>query len=200
LDNTLNIGLLASGSGSNVEAILQSIKDKRLDANPCFVLSNNSAAPVKERAFKYAVPFYHISGRTHPEEDGVAFAIIDLIEKYQIDVLVLAGYMKMLPGEVIKHLGGKITNIHPSLLPKFGGAGMYGMRVHRAVIEAGETESGATVHAVTEEYDKGKILGRCRVDVDEDETEETLARKVLACEHKIYSIVLQKIASGEISW
>lgn len=198
MDNKLNIGLLASGNGSNVEAILNSIKSGELSAQPCFVMSNNSKAPVKERAMDNAVPFYHISSKTHTEEDGPAFALIDLIEKYNVDLLVLAGYMKKLPEEVIHHMKGRITNIHPSLLPKYGGKGMYGMKIHRAVIEAGETESGATVHQVTEEYDEGQILGRCRVEVEENDTEEVLAEKVLRCEHKIYPMILQKIATKEI--
>lgn len=198
MGNKLHIGFLASGGGSNVEAILNNIKNGSLDAEACFIMSNNSKAGVKDKADQNAIPFYHISIKTHPEEEGVAFALLDLIDKYQVDILVLAGYMKLLPEEVIKRMKGRVTNIHPSLLPAFGGPGMYGMKVHEAVIESGEKESGATVHQVTEEYDEGQILGRCRVEVEDSDTAESLAQKVLQCEHKIYSIVLQKIASGEI--
>ncbi|GAB5465636.1 MAG: phosphoribosylglycinamide formyltransferase [Candidatus Kapaibacteriales bacterium] len=198
MEDKLKIGFFASGGGSNVEAILKNINMGEVPAEAKFIISNNSQAGVAEKAEKYGVPFHHISSKTHPEPEALAFEMIDLIEAYDVELIVLAGYIKKLPDEVIEHMKGKVINIHPSLLPKFGGQGMYGMNVHRAVVEAGETMTGCTVHQVSDEYDEGRILGRCRTMIEPGDSAETVAQKVLRCEHELYSIVIGQIAKGQL--
>lgn len=194
----LNLAFFASHGGSNMQAIIDACKEGRLDAIPRVVISNNSNAFALERAKKEGIPYYHISSVTHPNPEEFTKAILDILEKHQVDTIVLAGYMKLLPAEVIKKYHNRILNIHPALLPKFGGKGMYGINVHKAVLEAGEKITGVTVHLVNEEYDKGRILAQVEVPVLENDTPETLAERVLQYEHKLYPETLQKIASGEI--
>ena len=120
------------------------------------------------------------------------------MQRHEVEVICLAGYMKKLGAEVLTAYEGRILNIHPALLPKFGGQGMYGMRVHEAVLAAGERESGATVHLVDEEYDHGQILAQEKVPVKAGDTPETLQKRVLAVEHRLYAVTLARIAAGEI--
>jgi phosphoribosylglycinamide formyltransferase-1 len=125
--------------------------------------------------------------------DGTA--VVALLESHRIDLIVLAGYLKFVPREVTQRWAGRIINIHPALLPKFGGTGMYGRRVHEAVIAAGETESGATVHHVNEEFDRGEIIAQERVRVEQGDTADTLAARVLAAEHRLYPRTVQQLAA-----
>ena len=125
-------------------------------------------------------------------DDGPA--LVKLLEAHHIDCIALAGYLKLVPREVIARWSGRIVNIHPALLPKFGGAGMYGRRVHEAVIAAGEKESGATVHQVNDEFDRGAIIAQERVPVEPADTPATLAARVLAAEHRLYPRTLHALA------
>lgn len=193
----LNLGFLASHSGTNMQAIIDNVKSGYLKANLCAVISNNSNSGALERARKEGIPAYHISEKTHPGQ--VTEKIIEIFTKHNVNTVILAGYMKKLDPRVIEYFNGRVLNIHPALLPKFGGEGMYGINVHRAVLEAGEKKSGATVHLVTAEYDKGKILMQMEVDVLPNDTPETLAERVLQIEHKLYTEVLKKISLGEIT-
>ena len=195
---TLNLGFLDSHSGSNVQAIIDAIKKKLLNAQPCVIISNNSKAYVLERAKIENIPCYHISSIKYPEQKQLDNAIIEHLEKHGVDTIVLAGYMKMLSKRVIEHFKGRVLNIHPALLPKYGGESMYGMAVHRAVIEAKEIESGVSVHSVNSEYDRGKILAQEIVPVFPDDSPEILAARILEVEHQIYWQTLQKIAKGDI--
>ncbi|NLO18954.1 MAG: phosphoribosylglycinamide formyltransferase [Ignavibacteria bacterium] len=195
---SLHLAFLASHSGSNVQSILNAIKKKLLDAKPCVIISNNSKAYVLERAKIENIPSYHISSLKYPEQEQRDSAIIEHLEKHNADTIVLAGYMKKLSSRVIEHFKGRVLNIHPALLPKYGGDSMYGMAVHQAVIDAKEIESGATVHLVNSEYDKGRILAQEIVPVFPDDSPEILAARVLAVEHQIYWRTLEKIAKGEI--
>lgn len=195
---TLNLGFLASHSGSNVQAIIDAIEQGKLNARPCVVISNNSNAYVLERAKKKGIPFYHISSQHYPNEEVLDQKILETLIKHNVDIVILAGYMKKVDSKVLSHFRNRVLNIHPALLPKFGGKGMYGKFVHEAVIKAGEKESGCTVHLVDEHYDQGRILGQIKVPVFPDDTPETLAERVLAEEHRLYPTVLQKIANGEI--
>jgi len=120
------------------------------------------------------------------------------LEKHRVNLIVLAGYMKKLGPKTLARYRGRVVNIHPALLPKFGGKGMFGHHVHDAVIAAGEKESGATVHIADEEYDRGRILAQKRVPVMPDDTSESLAARVLEVEHELYAETLQRIAKGEI--
>lgn len=194
----LRIGFLASHNGSNMQAIVDAIKRGELDAIPAVVISNNSNAFVLERARREGIPAYHISSKQYPNEDELDQAILDTLLKHNVNIVCLAGYMKKVGPKVLNHFKNRVLNIHPALLPKFGGKGMYGRFVHEAVLQAGETQSGCTVHLVDEVYDHGKILGQKVVPVYPHDTIETLAERVLEQEHKLYPEILQKIAKGEI--
>lgn len=194
----LNLGFLASHGGSNMQAIIDACKNGIIDAVPCVVISNNSESGAIHRAKTEGIPYYHISIKTHPEPEQLDEAIVDALTKHNVDLIILAGYMKKLGSKVLKAYEGKILNIHPALLPKFGGEGMYGMKVHEAVIAAGEKISGPTVHLVDEKYDHGRILAQKTVPVLPDDTPETLAERVLVQEHIVYAETIGKIASGEI--
>jgi len=194
----MNIGFLASHGGSNMQAIIDACKAGRLSAVPVVVISNNGESRALERARNEGIPSYYLSGKTHPDPDSLDQAILDVLILHGVDVVALAGYMKKLGPKTLAHFRGRILNIHPALLPKHGGKGMYGIRVHEAVITAGETESGVTVHLVTEEYDRGPILAQVRVPVMPGDTPETLAERVLVQEHILYPATLQRIATGDI--
>ena len=192
----LKLGFLASHTGSNMQAIVDACTAGTLAAEPCVVISNNSQSGALARARQENIAAYHLSERTHGEALGGA--ILAAMQRHGVEVICLAGYMKKLGAEVLAAYEGRILNIHPSLLPKFGGQGMYGMRVHEAVLAAGERESGATVHLVDEEYDHGRVLAQEKVPVKAEDTPETLQKRVLAAEHRLYAATLARIAAGEI--
>jgi phosphoribosylglycinamide formyltransferase-1 len=194
----LRLGFLASHGGSNVQAILDACREGRLDAEPCVVISNNSDAPVLDRAMAARVPAFHLSAHVHPDPIRLDEAILATLEKHRVNLIVLAGYMKKLGPKTLARYRGRVLNMHPALLPKFGGRGMYGHHVHDAVLAAGEKESGATVHLADEEYDTGRILAQRKVPVRADDTSESLAARVLEVEHHLYAETLQRIARGEI--
>lgn len=195
----LRIGFLASHNGSNMQAIIDAIKRGELDAKPCVVISNNSNAFALERARRESIPAYHLSSKHFPSEDELDSVILETLLKHDVNIVCLAGYMKKVGQKVLRHFKNRVLNIHPALLPKFGGKGMYGKFVHEAVLRSGETQTGCTVHLVDELYDHGKILGQKIVPVYPDDTVETLAARVLEQEHKLYPEILRKIAKGEIS-
>lgn len=181
-----------------MQAIIDASKSGRLKSKPALVISNNSNSMALQRAVKEEIPYFHISSQTHPDDSDRVQFIIKLFEQFDINLVILAGYMKKLPNEVINKVNGRVLNIHPALLPKFGGEGMYGMKVHQAVIEAQETLSGVTVHLVDSEYDRGRILLQRTVPVNKDDTSETLAARILEIEHRIYPEVIEMIESGKI--
>jgi phosphoribosylglycinamide formyltransferase 1 len=195
---TLHLGFLASHGGSNMQAIIDACQTGKLDAAPCVVISNNSEAPALERARKAGIPGYHISGKTHPGEVEDQ-AILRTLRAHDVDTVILAGYMKKLGPLTLQAFRGRILNIHPALLPKFGGRGMYGKRVHESVLRAGETVTGVTVHVVDELYDHGRILAQCEVPVLAGDTADSLAERVLRQEHQLYTETLRRIAAGEIA-
>lgn len=194
---TLHLGFLASHGGSNMQAILEACKAGRLDARPCVVISNNSESMALQRARKEGIPGYHVSGVTHPGE-AEDREILRVLQAHGVDTVVLVGYMKKLGPVTLEAYQGRILNIHPALLPKFGGQGMFGRRVHEAVLAAGETVSGVTIHVVDGLYDHGRILAQRMVPVAQGDMPETLAARVLVEEHRLYAETLQRIAAGEI--
>lgn len=196
--NKLKLGFLASHGGSNMQSIIDACKSGMINAVPVVVLSNNSNSMALERARNEGIPAYHISQKKYPEPEELDNAIIEILEQYKVDIVILAGYMKKLGSKVINRFKGKILNIHPALLPKYGGEGMYGKFVHEAVIKNKEKESGCTVHIVDEIYDHGRILGQAKVPVFPDDTPEILAERVLEQEHRLYPEIIRKIANGEI--
>jgi phosphoribosylglycinamide formyltransferase-1 len=195
----LRLGFLASHGGSNVQAILDACREGRLDAEPCVVISNNSDAMVLDRAMAARIPGFHLSSHIHPDPNRLDEAILEVLEKHRVNLIVLAGYMKKLGPKTLARYRGRVLNIHPALLPKFGGQGMYGSRVHEAVLASGDKETGVTIHLVDEEYDRGKILAQKKVPVKPGDTAESLGARVLAAEHEIYVETIQRIAAGKIS-
>ena len=194
----LALGFLASHGGSNVQAILDAIARGDLPAEARVLISNNSQARVLERARAAGVPTAHLSSHTHPDADALDQAIADTLLGHGVELVVLAGYMRKIGPRVLAAYPNRIVNIHPALLPDFGGPGMYGMHVHQAVIAAGASQSGATVHLVNGEYDRGPILAQGRVPVMPGDTPETLQARVLETEHTLYTDTLRRIALGEL--
>ena len=190
----LKIGVLASGGGTNLQSIIDKSLDGTLSADVVVVISNNSKAGALERARRHGIDTVHISSVTEGSQEAVDRKITEEMISRRVDLVVLAGYMKKIGPVLLKAYKGKILNIHPALLPKFGGKDMYGMHVHEAVITAGEKESGATVHIVDGKYDHGEILEQKRVPVYPDDTPETLQKRVLVKEHELFPETIQKMA------
>ena len=194
----LNIAVFGSGAGSNFMAILTAIQQGNLPAaRVSLVLSNNSGAGILGIARANALPAIHLSRKQFPDERSFADTVISTLRDHGANFIALAGYMKHVPPEVVAAYRNRIVNIHPALLPRFGGAGMYGMRVHEAVLASGETMSGATVHYVDEEYDSGPVVLQQTVPVLPGDTPGSLAARVLAAEHQLYPAAIGRIARSE---
>ena len=194
----LSIAVFGSGAGSNFRAILTAIQQGDIpDARISLVLSNNSGAGILGIARANALPAIHLSRKQFPDERSFADTILSTLGDHGVNFIALAGYMKQVPPVVVGAYRGRIVNIHPALLPRFGGAGMYGMRVHEAVLAAGDTTSGATVHYVDEEYDHGPVVLQQTVPVLPGDTPELLAARVLAAEHELYPAAIRRIALNE---
>ena len=194
----LRLGFLASGGGTNLQSILDACQQGRLHAEPRLVIGNNSGSGALSRARAQGIPARHLSGRTHPDPAALDTAIRDALRAEGVKVVCLAGYMKRVGPRTLAAYEGRILNIHPGLLPRHGGRGFYGLRVHEAVLAAGDRVSGATVHVVDEIYDHGPVLAREEVPVEPGDTPESLAARVLEAEHRLYPETLQRIASGQI--
>ena len=189
---------MVSGQGSNMQAIIDACKSGKLDATPVVVVSNNALAPALERARTENIPAYYLGGKSHPDQASLYREITRVLKTHNVQLVVLAGYMKKIHEPLLTEFRNRIVNIHPSLLPDFGGSGMYGIHVHRAVLEAGRKETGVTVHLVDEKYDTGRILAQEKVPVEPSDTPESLAARVLEVEHQIYVKVLREIVNGDI--
>lgn len=198
MSEKLNVACFASGRGSNFEALLLKMESGQLHAAVRFLVTNNSGAGAAEIARAHGIPVHHISSKTNPVVADYEDRILQLMVSEGIDLIVLCGYMKALPDAVIYAPRLGAINIHPSLLPKFGGTGFYGERVHQAVLEARELESGPTVHRVDTVYDTGEILEQRSVPVLPGDTVETLASRVLLQEHDLYWRVVQRFAEGKL--
>lgn len=194
----LKIAILASGRGSNFEAILNNIKSGKLDATIRVVISNKASAGALEIARTNQLPAIHLSSKDFPDQEQFDQRLLAILRQYDVDFIVLAGYLKMLSPFIVREFKHRILNIHPALLPSFGGKGMYGHHVHQAVLDYGCKVTGVTVHLVDEEYDTGPpVLQRC-VPVEDDDTADTLAARVLKVEHQIYTEALQLFAEERI--
>jgi phosphoribosylglycinamide formyltransferase-1 len=193
-----NLGFLASHRGSNMQAVMDACKSGRLQAAPAVVISNNRDSGALQRARQEDIPARHLSSETHPEPDSLDQAILDALRQHAVDLVVLAGYMKKLGPKTLAHYQGRIINIHPALLPKFGGRGMYGNHVHEAVLAAGEKETGVTIHLVDGEYDRGPIIAQRKVPVLEGDTVETLSQRVLEQEHALLVETLGELLSSPV--
>ena len=195
----LRLGILASHAGTTMQAIIDACAQGRLHAEVRVVIGNNSRSGALARARTHGIPTAHLSGVTHPRADDLDRAIMETLDRHGAEVVALAGYMKRLGPLVLSHYRGRLLNTHPALLPKFGGQGMYGDRVHQAVLAAGERVSGATVHLVEGDYDTGPALSQVEVPVLDGDTLETLRDRVQAAEREHYVEVLERIAMGEIA-
>jgi len=187
------LAILASGGGTNFQAILDAIADGRLDSEVVLVASNRENAGALERGRKVGVRAEWV-----PPGDDYNDRIHSLLEEVDPDLLVLAGYLKLIAARTVQKWEGRILNIHPALLPAFGGKGMYGIHVHEAILERGVKVTGVTVHVVDEVYDRGPIVAQRVVPVLDGDTPEVLQKRVLEREHELYPQVLQWFAEGKI--
>ena len=192
----LKLAVFASHGGTDLQSIIDAARDEDYPARIVLMVSNNKNAFAVQRAKNASIPTVIWQKKKFDDDKDYTEYMTNLLKEYEVDLICLAGYMKMIPAEIVRNF--RIINIHPALLPKYGGKGMYGMRVHEAVLKAGERISGATVHQVNEKYDEGKVLAQWEVPVKEDDNPETLQKRVLEKEHKLYPDTIAKIARGEI--
>lgn len=185
------LAVLASGNGSTLQAIIDAIESKELDSTINIVISNNKDAYALERAKKSNIKTYVLIDYKNEEE------LYNVLKKEDIDLVVLAGYLKLIPKNVIKDF--IIINTHPALLPKYGGKGMYGMNVHRAVVENHEKETGVTLHFINEEYDKGRIIAQTKVKVSKKDTPEDVSNMVQKAEKIQLVNALKDFSDGNIN-
>lgn len=185
-----NIVVFASGSGSNFQSIIDAVESGDLNARIAGLISNKHGVKAVGRAAGRGIPYIVMSENDFEDYSLYEIELLNTLAEWDTDLIVLAGYLRKIPLSVIKAFKKRILNIHPSLLPKYGGKGFYGMNVHQAVIESGDSQSGCSVHVVTEEYDEGPILEQSVVDVAEDDNAESLAKKVLKEEHRLYPKVI----------
>ena len=183
-----NIAVFASGSGSNAQNIIEHFKGSAKFSFPV-IISNKQDAFVHERARELGIPSYTFSKLDFETSDKV----LDLLSLYNIDAIVLAGFLLKVPSKLIEQFPQRIINIHPALLPKFGGKGMYGDKVHEAVKEAGENESGITIHFINEHYDEGNIIFQASCAIYPHDTADTIAQKVHALEYEYHPQIIEQI-------
>lgn len=195
----LGILLSGKGRGSNMLALIDATRDGRIPGQAALVISTSPGAPALERAKAEGVPTRLLSAADFPTSEALDEALADAFEAAQVDLICLAGYMRLLSPAFLQRFEGRIMNIHPGLLPAFGGQGFYGRRVHEAVLAAGAKVTGATVHFVDEEYDHGPIILQRVVPVEDDDTAETLAARVLSAEHAAYPEAVRLFAEGRLT-
>lgn len=195
----MNIGILASHNGTTAAAVIEGCRSGRIAGRVAAVVSNNSGAGVLELARSAGCVTYHLSRATHPEPEELDRAAAAVFLEQDTDVLLLAGYLRKVGPVTLDAFAGRVLNIHPSLLPRHGGEGMYGMAVHEAVIEAGDTETGASVHVVTAQYDEGEVIARAAVSVAPDDDAKSLDLKVRVVERELIVATLARISRGELS-
>ena len=183
------LGILVSGRGSNMQAIMDAIRLGDLPAEIVVVVSDKIDAKALDRAKQNKIPAFNVASEFKETRDR---KILELFKKYKVDVVVLAGYNKLIKEPLLSEYSDLIINIHPAPLPRFGGKGMHQLPVHAAVIKSGIEFSGPTVHLVSAEYDKGKILAHVKVPVQSNDTPETLAERILPYEHDLYWRVIKQ--------
>lgn len=173
-----------------MQAIINEIEEGRLNAEIAGLITNKDKIKAADRAKKHGIPVRVFSDTNQKEYD---INLLKQLDEWQPDLIVLAGFLRKIPEEIIKKYENQIINIHPALLPKFGGKGFYGLKVHHAVLESGDTETGCTVHYVHEEYDTGPIIDQIKVPVRPTDTPEILAKRVLEAEHRLLPSVIKKL-------
>lgn len=194
----LTLAIFASGGGSNAQAIADAIAGGKLNARIGLCVSNRIDAGVLLRMEEMEVPTLVLDPRTFKSEEEYTDQLLGAFTRRSVDFIVLAGYLRKIPSEVVRRFKNRMLNIHPALLPSFGGKGLYGRRVHEAVLEHGVKWTGVTVHIVDEEYDTGPIVLQEPVRIEPDDTPETLAARVLKTEHEIYPRAIGLFADGRV--
>ena len=194
----MRVAVLASHEGTTLQALIDAFRQTP-DAQVVLVLSNNAGSGALRRAHEAGIPTAHLSGHTHPDPGELDAVIAETLASHDVELVVLAGYMKKLGARTLARFEGRILNAHPALLPKFGGKGMFGLHVHQAVLEAGETLTGASVHVVTEEYDAGPVIAQREVPVNADDTPASLAERVQVVERGLLIDVVRDVATGRMN-
>ncbi|MGD9202549.1 MAG: phosphoribosylglycinamide formyltransferase [Chitinispirillia bacterium] len=194
----MNIAVFASGGGSNFQALINKNHEGELHCTFGLLVGNNSKAKCFERAKRNSIPYLHIAPSHFENEKQYSEKLLQELYSRKIELIVLAGYMKKIPSLIIKKYSNRIINIHPALLPSFGGKGMYGKHVHRAVLDYGAKVTGITVHFVDEEYDHGAIILQETVKVLTNDDTDSLAARVLVVEHEYYWKAIEAIIQGSI--
>lgn len=184
--------VLASGRGSTFTALLEYWRTGQVRTRPVLLISNKTDAEVVQRARTEGVPVVYISKQTHPNDIERDYVMLDALCEAKVNLVLSLGYLGKIGEAVLRHFPQRVLNIHPSLLPQYGGRGMHGLRVHQAVIDAGEKVTGATIHEVTAEYDEGPIIASCEVNVEPDDSASTLAARVLKAEHRLLRDTLNR--------
>ncbi len=187
-----NLVVFASGSGSNFQSIIDAISSGSLSANISGLITNKDLIRAIDRARKVDIPVSVLNPSEFESTEEYENRLLEILQENNADLLILAGYMKKIPSAVVNKYEDRILNIHPSLIPKHCGKGFYGLKVHESVLDSGDEETGCTVHIVNKEFDDGPILAQSKVSVQSDDTPETLAKRVLAEEHKLYPKVIQE--------
>lgn len=185
-----NVAIFASGSGTNAQAIIEYLHEKEVARVAC-IFSNNSRAYVLKRAEEKRIPSFVFNRNDFYNSDR----IVNKLVEYSIEFIVLAGFLWLVPKNLISRFPKRIINIHPALLPKYGGKGMYGMRVHQTVIENGDKESGISIHYVNEKYDEGNIIFQATCKVEHDDTPEKLAERIHKLEYAHFPRIVEELVS-----
>lgn len=198
---SINIAVMISGHGrgSNLQAIIDACADGRIDGRVAVVIGVKDDAPAMQRALDNDIPAVELRPKSFDSDGQYGKAILDLLSENKVDLICLAGYMRILPLDVVRAYRSCIMNTHAALIPSFCGQGMYGEHVHNAVIEYGAKVSGCTIHFVDEQYDTGPIIIQKCVPVEEGDTPETLAARILPLEHQSYVEAIQLFAQGRLT-
>lgn len=192
------IAVFASGRGSNYEAIQQQIDKGKIKAQTVCVISDHASPQVFEKAKSRNIPTHFINRKQFKTGDDYVAELLKILARYETDYILLAGYLKLIPAPLVKAYEYRMLNIHPALLPNFGGKGFYGMNVHRAVVESGVNITGITIHFVNEKYDQGSVILQKEVKVDSSDTPEAVAAKVLKLEHRYFPEVVRLLCEDKI--
>lgn len=192
----IDIAVFISGRGSNLLAIIKGCQEKKINGRVRLVISNRKSAGGIEISKSYGIPVFIYEKNKFPRHRYEK--IRDLLIAADIDIIVLAGYLELIPGILIEQFNNRIINIHPAPLPEFGGKGMYGIKVHQKVLESNIKYTGPTVHLVDQKYDHGKVIEHYPVEIFPNDTPQLLAERVILKEHELYVDVLSKISRGKI--
>lgn len=194
----MRLAFFASHGGSAMKTIVQACQNEVLSAEPALAFSNNKNSEALKYAKENGLRSIYINSKTHPDPDDMYHAIAEELRSHSISHIIFSGYMRLLDSRIVQEYHNRILNIHPALLPKYGGKGMYGIHVHEAVLKAGESKSGATVHLVNENYDEGPVVGQIEVPVFANETPEDLRARVASAEQELFIRVLKQIEEDKI--